>query len=127
MVRFYRLRKRGFRPLTFWRPNRGARLLSNLIPLLDLPDAASSNKTRFIRSLGDKRCRSQKIASDTLCGVCRTHAHPLILGRRPCWLRWLKLGKDLPSEKHMPETVTPVPFLSWIAATDCLLVPGCTE
>ena len=24
-------------------------LLSNLIPLLDLPDAASSNKTRFIR------------------------------------------------------------------------------
>ena len=43
------------------------------------------------------------------------------------WLRWPKLGKDLPSEKHMPETVTPVPFLSWIAATDCLLVPGCTE
>ena len=32
-----------------WRPNRGARLLSNLIPLLDLPAAASSNKTRFIR------------------------------------------------------------------------------
>ena len=25
----------------------------------------------------------------------------------------------------MPEPVTP-PFLSWIAATDCLLVPGCT-
>ena len=25
----------------------------------------------------------------------------------------------------MPEPVTPT-FLSWIAATDCLLVPGCT-
>jgi len=46
---FYKLRKRGFRPPTFWRPNRGARLLSNIIPFLDLPDAASSNKTCFIR------------------------------------------------------------------------------
>src|SRR4029077_1382761 len=54
----------------------------------------------------------------------RTH-NRLIRGKRPFWLRWPKLGKDLPSERHMPEPVTP-PFLSWIAATDCLLVPGCT-
>ena len=33
---------------TFWRPNRGVRLVSNLIPS-DLQDAATSNKTRFIR------------------------------------------------------------------------------
>ena len=44
---FLKTRKHGFRPLTFWRPNPGARLLYNLIPLLDLPAAASSNKTRF--------------------------------------------------------------------------------
>jgi hypothetical protein len=38
---FYRLRKRGFWPLTFWRPNRGAPLLTSLIQFLELPDLAS--------------------------------------------------------------------------------------
>jgi hypothetical protein len=72
------------------------------------------------RVLAEKQSgvKSQKIASDTLFGVCKTHAQPLTRDRRPFWLRWPKLGKDLPSEKHMTETLTS-PFLSSIAATDC--------
>jgi hypothetical protein len=96
-------------------PNQGAWLLSSLIPFLDLPNLAHS-------LVGDERCRLQKIASDTLCGVCKTHVQPLILGRRPFWSRWPKLGRDLLSERHMPETCTPVQFLSWIAETDVCLV-----
>ena len=42
-------------PLTFWRPNRGARLLSNLITSLNLPDAASSVEPAP-RSLSKKPC-----------------------------------------------------------------------
>jgi hypothetical protein len=50
----------------------------------------------------------------------------LTLGKRLFWSRWRKLGKELLSERPMPETTTRQ-FPSWIAAIDCLLVPGCSE
>jgi hypothetical protein len=84
---------------------------------------ASSNKIRFVRWLGDETCRLKKTASDTPCGACKTRARLLILGKRLFWLRWPKLGKDLLSERPMPETVAIGQFLGWIAAIDYLSVP----
>jgi hypothetical protein len=83
--------------------------MSNLIPFLDLSD---------VRWLGvAKDCQRYAVR-------CLQDARTTVDPRQKIFLvemaqAWQRRAER---ERHMPETVTS-PFLSWIAATDCLLVP----